>query len=329
MASKDPSLVRLDLESLESLHQFGVQATSKAGTGNGGLISTESTGGNKLDIAKVYTRNLATWHSIQPEDKITVSISVSGSYGGTINDRPYQAMASKLNFISMPNEKQTSKILTEETCGWLINFSCEHFLRECESLLQRDDNITQFVEALEGHESFLEGGAQHLLWLKNSPALQWHASSIEATKSAMISFTAARMSGALNQGGTTPIRGACSTYVDATIAFMEQSYALPLTLGDLCNVCHVSARTLQCAFNEIKGETPMQSLRRIRLDRLRILLTQGEDVASSCSRVGLSPTGRTAFLYASQFGEKPNQTSGRYRPAPPSSPHTLETVLSF
>ena len=311
--TNDPSLVTLDSESLESLRKFGVKASIKAGANNTGLISTNSAGGTKVDVTKVYTRNLDTWLSTQPEDKITFSIGVSGRYSGEINGRPYQSKPQAINFISMPNDKQASKVHSEETCGWLINFSCEHFYREAMSLLQSDANISQLVDAIEGHEAFLEGGARHLLWLKSEPAMHWHAASIEATKSAMISFAAARMSGCLKHLGTTPIKGAWSTYVDATISFMEQSYQLPLTLGDLCNVCHVSARTLQAAFNEIRNETPMQTLRRLRLDKLKLLLVQGEDVASSCSKVGLSPTGRTAFLYATQFGEKPNQTSARYR----------------
>lgn len=309
----NPSLVTLDSESLESLREFGVQATIKMVTSDTGLIKTNSAGGRKLDVAKVYTRNLDTWLSYQPKNKITISIGVSGHYGGEINGRPYQSKPEGINFISMPNDKQSSKIYSEETCGWLINFSCEHFYREGMSLLQRDEDIVQFVDAIQGHESFLEGGAKHLLWLKNSPPLHWHAASIEATKAAMISFTAARMSGALKQLETTPIKGSWSSYVDATISYIEQSYHLPLTLGDLCNVCHVSARTLQAAFNELRNETPTQTLRRTRLDKLKLLLIQGEDVASSCNKVGLSPTGRTAFLYATQFGEKPNQTSARYR----------------
>jgi AraC-like DNA-binding protein len=315
----DPCLVTLDSESLESLRKFEVKATIKVGANNTGLISTKAAGGTKLDVAMVYTRNLDTWLSTQPEDKITFSIGVSGRYSGEINGRPYQSKPQAINFISMPNDKQESKIDSEETCGLLINFSCEHFYREAISLLQSDENIIQLTDAIVGHEAFLESGARHLLWLKNEPALHWQAASIEATKSAMISFAAARMSGTLNRTETTLIKGSWSTYVDATISYIEQSYHLPLTLGDLCNVCHVSARTLQAAFNELRNETPMQTLRHIRLDKLKLLLVQGEDVATSCSKVGLSPTGRTAFLYANQFGEKPNQTSARYRSIPKSN----------
>lgn len=314
--TKNQTIVTLDTESLESLREFGVQATIKPSVSDSGLIKTNSGGGSKLDVARVYTRNLDTWTSYQPENKITLSIGVSGHYGGEINGRPYQSKQNRFNFISMPNETQTSTIHTEETCGWLINISCEDFYREGSSLLQSYNDIIQYTEAIRGHEPFLESGARHLLWLKNSEPLHWHAASKEATKAAMISFLAAHMSGSLRQLETTTLKGSWTTYVDATISFIEQSYYLPLTLGDLCNVCHVSARTLQAAFNEIRKEAPMLALRRTRLNKLRLLLIEGEDVATSCGKVGLSPTGRTAFIYASEFGEKPNQTSARYRSVP-------------
>ena len=312
-SSKSPSLVSLNSEGLEALREFGVRATIKGGDIGESVISTDTAGDARLGVVKVYTRNLAAWQSFQPVDKITISIGVNGCYGGKINSRPYESKAGGLNFISMPNDEQKSTILSDETCGWLINFSYEQFQRECMSQMQIEHNIVRFGKELRGYESFLEGGAQHLLWLKNFPPMQWHAASIEATKAAMISFVAARITGVIGEIPVAPIKGACAAYVDATIAYMEQSYPLPLTLGDLCDVCHVSARTLQGAFNEFRGETPMQALRIIRLDRLRFLLIQGEDVASSCCKVGLSPTGRTASLYAVQFGEKPNQTSARHR----------------
>jgi len=312
----NPAQVTLDSESIESLREFGVEATKKSTASDTGLIKTNSAGGNKLDVARVYTRNLGTWSSCQPEHKITISIGVSGRYGGEMNGRPYESKKDVINFISMPYDRQTSQIHSEETCGWLLNFSCDHFYKEGMSLLQRDNNIIQFIDAIQGHEAFLEAGAKHLLWLKNSEPMHWHAASKEATKAAMISFVAVRMSGSLKQIESTQLKGSWSSYVDATISFMEENYNLPLTLGDLCNVCHVSARTLQAAFNEIRKGTPMQTLRRTRLDKLRLLLIQGEEVANSCSKVGLSPTGRTAFLYAAQFGEKPNQTSTRYRSFP-------------
>jgi AraC-like DNA-binding protein len=55
----------------------------------------------------------------------------------------------------------------------------------------------------------------------------------------------------------------------------------------------------------------MQSLRRIRLEKMRSLLIEGVNVTVASTKVGLSPTGRTAALYTLAFGEKPSQTAKR------------------
>jgi AraC-like DNA-binding protein len=55
----------------------------------------------------------------------------------------------------------------------------------------------------------------------------------------------------------------------------------------------------------------MQSLRRIRLEKMRSLLIEGVNVTVASTKVGLSPTGRTAALYNRAFGEKPSQTADR------------------
>ena len=103
-----------------------------------------------------------------------------------------------------------------------------------------------------------------------------------------------------------------SSYVDSAISFMEQSLTQPIGLGDLCEACHVSARTLQIAFRRLRDQTPMQVLRELRLKQMRYFLLQGEDVSVACLRSGLSPTGRTSALYLSFHGEYPSQTSASF-----------------
>ena len=100
-----------------------------------------------------------------------------------------------------------------------------------------------------------------------------------------------------------------ASYVDLAISYMEQSLTRPIGLGDLCEACHVSARTLQIAFRQLRDETPMQALRGLRLKQMRSFLLQGEDVSVACLRSGLSPTGRTSALYFNLYGEKPSLTS--------------------
>jgi transcriptional regulator GlxA family with amidase domain len=160
----------------------------------------------------------------------------------------------------------------------------------------------------------LESAAQHLLWLKYAQPEAWHQSSIASTQAAMVSFVAARMiscSGRMPAAALPPAHQLAS-YVDLAISYMEQSLTRPIGLGDLCEACHVSARTLQIAFRQLRDETPMQALRGLRLKQMRSFLLQGEEVSVACLHSGLSPTGRTSALYFTLYGEKPSQTSAGF-----------------
>ena len=306
--------VQLDSESVEALGAFQVKAGLRDGLRGGGSISTEAFSAERVSVARVATRGLSTWRSRNPENFITVSIGVSGHYGGTVQGRPYASREGKLNYISMPNDIQDASIGTEEAVGWLLNFSCDELLRECKSLGQDDCPVRLLDEALDGSESFLESASQHLLWLKYAQPEAWHQSSIASTQAAMVSYVAARM---LSCSDRLPVAALpnphqLASYVDLAISYMEQSLTRPIGLGDLCEACHVSARTLQIAFRQLRDETPMQALRGLRLKQMRSFLLQGEDVSVACLRSGLSPTGRTSALYFTLYGEKPSHTSVRF-----------------
>ena len=306
--------IQLDAETLEALGAFQIKAGLRDGMRGGGSISTEAFAAERVSVAKVATRGLSTWRSRNPENFITVSIGVSGRYGGTVQGRPYASRDGKLNFVSMPNDIQDNLIDTEETVGWLLNFSCDELLHECKVLGQDDCPVRLLGVALDGSETFLESAAQHLLWLKYAQPEAWHQSSIASTQAAMVSFVASRMLSCSERlpAAVIPTTHQLASYVDLAISYMEQSLTRPIGLGDLCEACHVSARTLQIAFRQLREETPMQALRGLRLKKMRSFLLQGEDVSVACLRSGLSPTGRTSALYFTHYGEKPSHTSARF-----------------
>ena len=308
-----PELVSYDTDTINALGAYGIKATIKKSGIEKGWIESDAFIGGMCHVSKVRTYGLDTWQSQQPKTEISISINVSGTYGGQINSRPYTTSPGKLSFISLPGELQDSRIASDETCGWMISLSHKKLLNEVAKLTEEEINPTQLIEALEGSEKFLEGAAEHLLWLKRSSPESWHQISAESTSTAMISFVSSRiveMHGARDSQVTSR---SLASYVDSAVSFMESSYIRPLSLGDLCEACHVSARTLQIAFRQLRGETPMQTLRGIRLEMMRGLLLQGEDVSVAAVKVGLSPTGRTAALYANVYGEKPSQTALRSR----------------
>ncbi len=96
--------------------------------------------------------------------------------------------------------------------------------------------------------------------------------------------------------------------VARAVAFMEAEAASPLTLADIAHAAGVPERTLQEAFAQFMGVSPMRHLRQIRLDRVRARLTGGEGVTAAALAEGFTHAGRFATAYAGRFGEKPSET---------------------
>jgi transcriptional regulator GlxA family with amidase domain len=98
--------------------------------------------------------------------------------------------------------------------------------------------------------------------------------------------------------------------------FVRARLQHPLSTGDIARAAGLSARTLFRGFARVHGCSPMDYVRRLRLDRARReLLAAGErasvtDVALSW---GFAHLGRFAGYYRAAFGEAPSQTLGRRR----------------
>jgi len=107
------------------------------------------------------------------------------------------------------------------------------------------------------------------------------------------------------------------------IAQITEDYALahtgePLYVTDLCEAARVSERTLQYAFKEVMGMTPVAYLTRLRLHRVRQALqaaTHGSTtVTAEALRWGFWHFGEFSRAYKECFGELPSETLRR-RPA--------------
>ncbi len=100
-------------------------------------------------------------------------------------------------------------------------------------------------------------------------------------------------------------RGALDAVIQAFESAPDQSYSL----GDLARMSGLSARSVQYAFHDLYGTTPTQYLLRVRLDRARQDLLQGNgNVAAIASYWGFSNLGRFAKAYYEHFAEYPSQT---------------------
>lgn len=93
-------------------------------------------------------------------------------------------------------------------------------------------------------------------------------------------------------------------------AFMLEHAAEQLTVRKIADAAGMSARGLQSAFQRTHEATPMEYLKRIRLQMAQHLLTEGDvdAVADVARKVGLVHLGRFASAYQAEFGELPGQT---------------------
>lgn len=86
-------------------------------------------------------------------------------------------------------------------------------------------------------------------------------------------------------------------------------------MTDLCELTHVSRRTLQYCFEQVLGLSPLQYLRLMRLNAVRRLLLagleEGDTIALLAARYGFWHAGQFSADYKGLFGEPPSATLAR------------------
>jgi AraC-like DNA-binding protein len=117
-----------------------------------------------------------------------------------------------------------------------------------------------------------------------------------------------------------PDRSDRTRQAHSLIVKMAEDYALshtddPLYVSDLCRVAAVSERTLEFAFKQVMGLTPMAYLIRLRLHRVRQALLAGSQGSTTVSAEALNwgfwHFGEFSRAYKECFGELPSDTLRR------------------
>jgi AraC-like DNA-binding protein len=108
-------------------------------------------------------------------------------------------------------------------------------------------------------------------------------------------------------------RDATPSLVRNAMHIMEVRAYEDLKLDDLARACGVSPRALQYAFRRHLDCTPMDYLRRVRLDLVRRSLREGSapSVTDAAARFGFFNPGRFASSYREVFDENPRETFQR------------------
>jgi AraC-like DNA-binding protein len=96
-------------------------------------------------------------------------------------------------------------------------------------------------------------------------------------------------------------------------AFLHEQVSETVSLADLCQHLGVSARSLQLAFKEHLGQSPMAYLRDIRLDAVRDALRRVKrgdktTVLGAAEAHGFFHMGHFSTHYQRRFGEAPSET---------------------
>ena len=86
----------------------------------------------------------------------------------------------------------------------------------------------------------------------------------------------------------------------------------PRYITELCELAHVSRRTLQYSFEDVLGISPLRYLRLSRLNSVRRALLSDirddETILRLAERWGFWHAGQFAHDYTQLFGENPSQT---------------------
>ena len=101
-------------------------------------------------------------------------------------------------------------------------------------------------------------------------------------------------------------------YVQSGCTWITDHLEEPFDITELAKAVGVSTRTLQYAFLQELGHSPMAEAKRLRLHRLRQRLLNPDDCTRSIAELmtasGLLACGATAIDYRRRFGESPRQS---------------------
>jgi AraC-like DNA-binding protein len=96
------------------------------------------------------------------------------------------------------------------------------------------------------------------------------------------------------------------------VEFMEANAAADVSIGDIAGAVHLTPRAVQYMFRRHLNTTPIQYLRRIRLENAHCDLVEGDRMRTTVTAIaakwGFTHTGRFAVQYRHAYGQSPHAT---------------------
>lgn len=116
-------------------------------------------------------------------------------------------------------------------------------------------------------------------------------------------------------GGECTRMGAADTspaLLRGAVAFVEENIDRDIGVGDIAQAVHVSARAVQLMFRRHLATTPMEYVRRLRLEHAHRDLVMSDETTASvgeiAARWGFAHAGRFAATYRRTYGRAPHST---------------------
>lgn len=123
------------------------------------------------------------------------------------------------------------------------------------------------------------------------------------------------------EGRGSPVTSrATPATIRRALAFMESEAGSPIGITEISRAARVTPRALQYAFRRHLDCTPLEHLRRLRLEHVRDELSDpdpGTTVTAVASRWGFFHLGHFSAAYRTRFGETPGATLARRLERPP------------
>jgi AraC-like DNA-binding protein len=281
--------------------------------------------GPRTQLSRVRTTGAMTVHAQLPSDSYAMIFAVSGEVehrveGAVVSVRP------GCGFLQSPTQRV--KVQTPEHFEVLfLKLQREHLVQELENMLLRKiqaplvfssscdmrDSAGQSFRRLVAHLCVRLGQTD----LDREPKVKQSGLTLRTLEDGLITLLLdsqrhnyTRLLARNPEAGPWQVR--------AAEEFMSANAHLTLSLGDICLAAGVGSRTLQHSFQRRRGCSPMQFLRRLRLDGVYADLSRPDETATVteiASRWNFLHFGRFAGEYSSRFGEKPSETAHRCRKA--------------